>query len=72
MRSGRGLLQFALPGGVCSVEVGAGDVMIVRGVEHRYLPLEPQEWVMRHSGSPDADLGARETGRESAPWPPVA
>ena len=70
VRSGRGLLQFALPEGICSVEVLAGDVMMVRGAEHRYLPLEPQEWVLRHSGPADADLGAQDTGRESEPWPP--
>ena len=72
MRSGRGLLQFALPVGVCSVEVRAGDVMIVRRAEHRYLPIEPQEWVMRHAGPADAGLGAQETGRVSEPWPPLA
>ena len=72
VRSGRGLLQFALPVGVCSVEVRAGDVMIVRRAEHRYLPIEPQEWVMRHAGPADAGLGAQETGRVSEPWPPLA
>lgn len=69
VRSGRGLLQFPLPGGTCSVEVMAGDVMIVEGAEHRYLPIEPQEWVIRHSGPADADLGAHETGRRADPWP---
>jgi hypothetical protein len=69
VRSGRGMLQFVTPEGPCTVEVVAGDVMIVRGAEHRYLPLEPQEWVMRHSGPADADLGARETGRDLEPWP---
>ena len=72
VRSGRGLLQFALPGGVCSVEVMAGDVMIVRRAEHRYLPIEPQEWVMRHSGPVEAGRGALETGRAPEPWPPMA
>jgi mannose-6-phosphate isomerase-like protein (cupin superfamily) len=66
---GRGLLQFALPDGVCTVEVGAGDVMIVRQAEHRYLPIESQEWVMRHSGPAEAGLGAQETGRAPEPWP---
>ncbi len=69
VRSGRGLLQFSLPEGTCTVEVSAGDVMIVRGAEHRYLPIEPQEWVLRHSGPADADLGARDTGRAAGPWP---
>ena len=69
VRSGRGLVQFALPEGTCTVEIVAGDVMIVRGAEHRYLPLASQEWVLRHSGAGDADLGARDTGREDEPWP---
>lgn len=71
VRGGRGIVQFVLAEGICSVEVTAGDVMIVRGAEHRYLPLEPQEWVLRHSGKEDASLGARETGRAAEPWPSV-
>lgn len=71
VRSGRGLLQFALPEGVCTVEVTAGDVMIVRGAEHRYLPLQSQEWVLRYGGPPGAGLHARETQRAAAPWPPT-
>lgn len=69
VRSGRGMLQFATSAGAITVEVLPGDVMIVRGAEHRYLPLEPQEWVMRYSGPQGGDLGARETGRASEPWP---
>jgi len=69
VRSGRGLLQFVLPEGVCTVEVSAGDVMIVRRAEHRYLPIESQEWVMRHSGPAEAGLGAHETDRAPEPWP---
>ena len=72
VRGGRGLLQFALREGVCSVEVMAGDVMIVRGAEHRYLPLESQEWVLRYSGPADSDLGAHETDRPVEPWPYLA
>ena len=68
-RSGRGLLQVVLPQGIASVEVLPGDVMIVRGAEHRYLPLESQEWVLRHSGVADASLEPMETGRDPAPWP---
>lgn len=70
-RSGRGLLQVVLPEGVASVEILPGDVMIVRGAEHRYLPIEAQEWVLRHSGPADAGLDPRETGREAEPWPKV-
>lgn len=69
VRSGRGLLQFSTPAGVISVEMLAGDVMVVLGAEHRYLPIEPQEWVMRHAGSADAGLEPRETGRAADPWP---
>lgn len=69
VRSGRGLVQFALPEGICSVEVLPGDVMIVRGAEHRYLPLEPQEWVLRHTGPDGAELSPRETGRDALAWP---
>jgi hypothetical protein len=71
-RSGRGLLQVALPTGVASIEVLPGDVMIVRGAEHRYLPLEPQEWVIRHAGAADAGLDPQETGRQADPWPTLA
>ena len=69
VRTGRGLVQFALAEGICSVELLAGDVMIVRKAEHRYLPLESQEWVIRHSGPPGGGLGVRETGRPAEPWP---
>ena len=68
VRSGRGVLQFVLPEGLCSVEVAQGDVVVIRGAEHRYLPREPQEWVLRHSGPEDAGLAARETGRDGMAW----
>jgi hypothetical protein len=68
-RSGRGILQVVLADGIATVEVIPGDVMLIRGAEHRYLPLEAQEWVLRHTGPDDADLRARETGRAGAPWP---
>lgn len=69
VRGGRGLLQVAIPSGTATIELMAGDVMIVHGAEHRYLPLEPQEWVLRHSGPADADLAPRATGRDPEPWP---
>ncbi|MFM1965879.1 MAG: hypothetical protein RL134_1604 [Actinomycetota bacterium] len=69
VRSGRGILQVPLPQGVATIEVIPGDVMIVRGAEHRYLPLESQEWVLRHTGPADAELSPRETGRDAGPWP---
>lgn len=71
-RAGRGLAQFQLPEGVASVEVIAGDVMIIGGAEHRYLPIESQEWVLRHTGPADGDIGASETGREAEPWPQMS
>lgn len=68
-RSGRGILQVPLPQGLASIEVIPGDVMIVRGAEHRYRALEPQEWVLRHTGPEGAELSPRETGRDAGPWP---
>ena len=70
-RSGRGLLQVVLREGIATIEVIPGDVMIIRGAEHRYRPLVAQEWVIRHTGAHDADLGARETGRASDAWPAI-
>lgn len=70
--SGTGVMQFVTPQGVVSVVVEAGDVVVVRGAEHRYRPLTAQAWAIRHSGGPDADLGARETGRPSGGWPDLA
>jgi mannose-6-phosphate isomerase-like protein (cupin superfamily) len=69
--SGTGVMQFMTPHGPVTAVVEAGDVVLVRGGEHRYRPLTPQRWAIRHSGGPDADLGARGTGRASAPWPQV-
>jgi mannose-6-phosphate isomerase-like protein (cupin superfamily) len=69
VRSGRGIVQFVIAEGVVSVEVLPGDVMILQRAEHRYRPIEEQEWVMRHSGAVDAGLDPRETGRAPGPWP---
>lgn len=68
VRSGRGLVEFWTPSGPVAAVLQAGVVMVVRGGEHRYRPLTPQRWAIRHSGDPSADLGARDTGRPSAPW----
>jgi hypothetical protein len=67
--SGEGLVEFMTPDGPVAAVITGGDVMIVRGGEHRYRPLTEQEWIIRHSGAPDAELGSRETGRASTPWP---
>lgn len=69
VRSGSGLLQVVTGGGVVSVWLGPGDVMAMSGAEHRFRALTSQEWVLRWSGAPDDDLGARPTGREPGPWP---
>ena len=69
VRSGEGLLQVITDAGVVSVWLGAGDVMAMRGAEHRFRALTPQEWVLRWSGAPEDDLGARTTGRPSEAWP---
>lgn len=69
VRGGRGLLQVATPGGIVTVVLEAGDVMIVRGAEHRYRPVEAQGWLLRWSGPPEAGLDPRDTGRLPEPWP---
>lgn len=66
---GLGQLQVATGGGIVTVVLEPGDVMIVRGAEHRYRPLVAQSWLLRWSGPPDAGLDPRETGRANAPWP---
>ena len=69
VRSGSGVLQVMTPGGVVTVWLEPGDVMAMSGAEHRFRALTPQQWALRWSGPPDADLGARETGRASEAWP---
>jgi hypothetical protein len=69
VQSGEGIIEFVTLDGVVSVVVGAGDVIEVRGAEHRYRPLTEQRWTMRYSGGPDAQLAATETGRGADPWP---
>jgi mannose-6-phosphate isomerase-like protein (cupin superfamily) len=68
---GSGVMEFWTGDRAVSVLVEGGDVVVNRGAEHRYRPLVPQRWVIRHSGGPDADLGASDTGREPGPWPDV-
>jgi len=69
--SGEGLVEFMTPEGPTAAVLTGGDVMIVRGGEHRYRPITEQEWLIRHSGDADAELGTRATGRASGPWPGV-
>jgi hypothetical protein len=69
IRSGAGLMQFITDSGVVSVFLQPGDVLVIRGAEHRYRPLTVQRWTLRWLGGADATLGARETGREGGDWP---
>ena len=67
--SGRGYLEFVTHEGIVGVIVTAGDVMLVQGAEHRYLPLEPQGWIIRHGAAPEGDMAPVDTGRADTPWP---
>lgn len=67
--SGAGVMEFVTIEGPVGVLVEAGDVIAIRGAEHRYRPLTPQRWVLRYGGPADGDLGATETGRAAGPWP---
>ena len=71
VRSGEGIMEFITVDGPVSVLVGGGDVIEIRGAEHRYRPLTPQAWLLRWSGGPDAQLTATDTGRAADPWPAV-
>ena len=67
--SGEGIMEFVTLDGVVSVLVEAGDVVEIRGAEHRYCPLSPQRWRLRFAGGPDGELVATATGRAAGPWP---
>ena len=67
--SGAGVMEFSTIEGPVGVLVEEGDVIAIRGAEHRYRPLTPQRWVLRFGGPADGDLGATETGRAAGPWP---
>lgn len=69
VQSGEGVMEFVTLDGIVSVVIGAGDVIEVRGAEHRYRPLTEQRWALRFSGGPEAELAATETGRGAGPWP---
>lgn len=66
---GEGLLEFWTSDGIVSVVLGPGDIMANKaGVEHRYLPLANQAWIVRIGGGADAELIATNTGREDTPF----
>ena len=68
LRSGTGQVQFVDDDGVITVDVEAGDVMIIRGAEHRFRALTPAVWVLHFAGPAGADLVATQTGRQDSPW----
>ena len=63
-----GQVQFVDDGGEITVDVEAGDVMIIRGAEHRFRALTPAVWVLHFAGPEGADLVATQTGRQDTPW----
>ena len=69
---GIGVIEFWCGDGPVRAVLEPGDIMLVKGAEHRYRPLTDQRWLIRYSGGPEASLTATETGRVSEPWPVVA
>lgn len=69
--SGLGLFQFWTDEGVVSVVLEAGDLLVNRGAEHRFLPVVHQQLRLRYSGGPDEDFGYVATGRPPEPWPTI-
>ena len=69
--SGRGLMEFVTVDGVVTVLVEQGDVVEVRGAEHRYRPLSTQGWRLRFDGPAEAGLEPTQTGRAGDPWPTI-
>jgi mannose-6-phosphate isomerase-like protein (cupin superfamily) len=67
--SGEGIMEFVTLDGIVSVVVESGDVVEIRGAEHRYRPLSPQHWRLRFGGAADQELVATATGRASGHWP---
>jgi mannose-6-phosphate isomerase-like protein (cupin superfamily) len=66
--SGSGQVQFVDSQGIITVDVTVGDVMIIRGAEHRFRALTPATWVLHYSGPDGADLVTTPTGRANTPW----
>lgn len=69
--TGLGIFEFGTPDGVVTVVSEAGDVMVNRGAEHRFLPLESQRLRLRHSGPADGDFGYVATATVNGPWPTI-
>lgn len=68
LRSGTGQVQFVDNAGTVTVDLSAGDVMIIRRAEHRFRALTPCTWVLHYSGPDGADLETTPTGRANTPW----
>jgi hypothetical protein len=71
INSGLGLFEFWTEDGVVTVVTEPGDLLVNRGVEHRFLPVAHQQLRLHHSGESDQDFGYVATGRTPAPWPSV-
>lgn len=66
---GEGLVEFWTADGCVSVVLEPGDIMANKaGVEHRYLPITEQHWIIRFGGGRDAELIATDTGRTAGAW----
>lgn len=68
---GMGIMEFWTELGAVAVVVEGGDVVVIQGAEHRYLPLTPQRWAVRFGGAADAELTGGPTGRVATPWPSI-
>jgi hypothetical protein len=71
INSGLGLFQFWTDAGVVTVVTEAGDLLVNRGAEHRFLPVRHQQLRLHHSGGPDQDFGYVATARPPDAWPAV-
>jgi len=69
---GVGVIEFWCDDKAVGAVLEPGDIMLVKGAEHRYRPLTDQRWLIRYSGGPHEELTATQTGRASEPWPVVS
>ena len=78
LASGTGCMQFVVGDSVdnvadrnpdiVSVNLTAGDVVVIRKAEHRFLATSPTSWILRYTGPEGSDLATRETGRIGPAW----
>jgi len=69
--TGVGIFEFMTADGAITVVSEAGDVMVNRGAEHRFLPVVTQTLQLRHSGPPGADFGYVASDTPNDPWPAI-